>query len=228
MIRESDYCSQKIVPILEGVAVDLEDIWRNIHAQRRALAATLAGLEEARWGVASLCAGWTVRDVAAHVIASPQYRWRHFVPMVVRARFDINRAILEDAQRRGRAPIADILEQFERFGGARSVPPTTTPYEPLIDVLVHTQDILRPLGIQHEMPTDAAVAAADRMLAKPSDLFEPSGIDAVRLEATDVQWARGEGPTVRAPMQEILMLISGRAADAALVAGDGAALVRSA
>jgi uncharacterized protein (TIGR03083 family) len=208
--------------------MDIDEVWRHIDAERRSLADTLGTLEDEAWENASLCPGWTVRDVAAHVIASPQYRWRDFVPMVIRARFDINRAILEDGQRRGRAPVADILEQFERFEGARTVPPTTTPYEPLVDILVHTQDMFRPLGIEHAMPADAAVAALDRVLGKHDKLFAAHGLDSVHVVATDVDWSRGSGPEVRAPVQEVLMLATGRAADGALVEGDGAALVRSA
>lgn len=208
--------------------MEVDRIWRHIDAERRSLAATLGALDDAMWGTPSLCPGWTVRDVAAHVIASPQYRWRHFVPMMFRARFDLNRAILEDAQRRGRAPVADILEQFERFEGARTVPPTTTPYEPLVDVLVHGQDICRPLGIERAMPVDAAQVCVDRVLGKADKLFAPHGLDGVRLVATDADWSRGSGPTVSAPMQEILMLATGRAAEPSRLEGDGAELVRTA
>lgn len=207
--------------------MEVDEVWRHIHAERRALAATLAGLDEAAWEAASTCPGWRVRDVAAHVIHSPQYRVRDFVRIMVKARFDINRAILQDGQRLGRTPVSGILAQFDRFDGSRSVPPTTTPLEPLIDVLVHAQDIVRPLGLRHAMPVEAARAATDRVLAKRVPVFSPHHLEGVRLVAGDIDWEHGSGPTVRAPMQEILLLATGRAADGSLLEGDGAGSVRS-
>lgn len=204
--------------------MELEDVWRHIHAERRSLASVLSGLDATQWATPSVCPGWTVRDVAAHVIHSPQYRMRDFMRMMITARFDINRAILVDGQRLGQAPVADILEQFETYDGSRAVPPTTTPYEPLIDVLVHTQDIVRPLGIALAMPVDAARVAADKVLEKPQKVFGPTRLSGVHLVATDTDWERGSGPTVRAPMQEILVLVTGRSADPSLLEGDTAFL----
>lgn len=205
--------------------MDVEIVWRHIHEQRRALASILATLDADEWRTPSLCPGWSAKDVAAHVISSPQHSWGGFLVAMVRGRFDLNRTILVDGQRRGRAPVAEILAQFEQHDGSRSVPPTTTPLEPLIDVLVHTQDLLRPLGREHAMPPDAAATAADRASTQ-AEIFGNPPLDKVRLVATDIDWARGGGPTVEAPMQELLMLVTGRAADAALVEGDGRGLVR--
>jgi len=46
------------------------DIWPVVHAERRALAADLTGLTPDRWQTPSLCAGWTVHDVLAHMVAT--------------------------------------------------------------------------------------------------------------------------------------------------------------
>ncbi|MEW1953139.1 maleylpyruvate isomerase N-terminal domain-containing protein [Terrabacter sp. NPDC080008] len=44
-------------------------------AERTDLADLLAGLNPAQWLVESLCEGWRVRDVVAHVIASMWACW---------------------------------------------------------------------------------------------------------------------------------------------------------
>lgn len=206
--------------------MDVETVWRHIHAERRTLAETLAALDDDQWRVPSTCPGWTVQDVAAHVISSPQYRKRDFPGIVWRGRFDLNRAILLEGQRLGRASTAEILDQYERFSSSFGLAPTTTPLEPLIDVLVHTQDIARPLGLRVAAPPDAALVGTERAL-RQSKIFGRPDLDAVRLEASDIEWSRGTGPVVRAPMQEILMLATGRAADSSLLDGDGAGLVRT-
>lgn len=206
--------------------MEIEQVWRAVSRHRRALRAELADLDDAEWSAPSSCPGWTVKDVAAHVIAGPQYTWASFVPLIVRGRFDVNRAILVDGRRRGRVPAPDVLRQFDQYADVHHAPPTTTAYEALIDILVHSQDALRPLGRALDLPPEAAAVAADRVFHHQKMFGRP--LQGVRAVATDIGWTRGEGPTVAAPMQELLLLATGRAADVRLVSGDGAALVRTA
>ena len=67
-----------------------------------------------------------------------------------------------------------------------------------------------PLGIEHRMPVDAAVAAADRVLSLrgPMRLWQPPR--RVRLVATDAEWAYGDGAVVEAPIQSHLLTLTGR------------------
>lgn len=44
------------------------DIWSTVHAERRALVADLTGLRAEQWSTASLCPGWDVHDVLAHLV----------------------------------------------------------------------------------------------------------------------------------------------------------------
>lgn len=205
--------------------MDYEKVWGFVAAERRALGGILQTLDAAEWHVPSVCPGWTVKDVMAHAIAHPQHHLRTLVPAMVRGRFDLARAGLIDGQRRGRAPVDDILRQFEVYADARRLPPMTTPYEALVDTLVHTQDALRPLGRSHDMPPEAAAAGVERSMAVHQKMFGHP-VAGLRLVATDIDWSHGSGPEVRAPIQEVLLLVTGRAAAADLVEGDGAARVR--
>ena len=47
--------------------MDADRSWRIIEQQRLAIADLLDGLSAEQWQAPSLCAGWRVRDVAAHV-----------------------------------------------------------------------------------------------------------------------------------------------------------------
>jgi uncharacterized protein (TIGR03083 family) len=207
--------------------MDKDTVWRHIHQQRRALADQLSRLDEGQWEHDSLCAGWTVRDVAAHVISTPAIGWAEMLRMTPSMMRGYNRAIFEDAKRRGRREPAEILADYERYDGSRHHVPTTTHVEPLIDVLVHSQDILRPLGIDHAMPPDAAAAAADRarLLAPLTGSWRL--VRSVRMVAEDVDWARGRGPVIEGPMQELLMLSCGRDARVETLSGDGRELLRA-
>ena len=55
--------------------MDREESWQVIAEQRLTLARLLEGLSEAEWEHPSLCAGWRVRDVAAHVAMAPLPGW---------------------------------------------------------------------------------------------------------------------------------------------------------
>lgn len=202
------------------------EMWRHIHAERAALARHLADLSPGDWEHESLCPGWTVLDVAAHVICNPQIGGRQVVAMFGRnLGRGYNTMIFRETKRwsRDQTP-ARILEDFDRYDGSTRHVPLTTTVEPLLDVLVHTQDILRPLGIRHQMPPEAAVVAADRARLHAAMMGWRSARK-VRLVATDLDWTRGHGPTVQGPIQELLMISTGRAPDPGLVSGDGRELV---
>lgn len=206
--------------------MDLEEIWRNIHRERRVLAATLATLTPEQWATPSLCEGWTVRDVAAHVISNPQIRPWHLPALMGSALLHgYNGAIHRDGVRRGRQPVEQVLADFDTYDASWRHVVTTTSIEPLLDSIVHHQDIVRPLGIVHAPEPAAAAVAADRGRLLAGLLGSRSLVRAVRMEATDIDWVRGRGPTVSGPIVELLMLCTGRPSAAGVLAGDGRELV---
>ncbi|GAA3526522.1 maleylpyruvate isomerase family mycothiol-dependent enzyme [Nocardioides daeguensis] len=202
-------------------------IWAHIHAERAALAATLADLDPADWAHDTLCPGWTVHDVAAHVISTPQIGWTQMPAMMARnLGRGYNTMIYREVKRLGaRETRESILGDFERFATSTHHVPTTTSVEPLIDALLHHQDIARPLSRTRTMAPEAAAVAADRVRRLAPLMGTGRLVRSVRMAATDIDWARGTGPTVSGPVQELLMLASGRAPDPDLVSGEGLALV---
>ena len=191
--------------------METEQIWRYVDAERAALADLLSGLTEAEWSTPSLCPGWTVRDVAAHVISSPQARVLPVVTGMIRTRGDFNRFLLEEGQRAGAQYSGEeIVAQYRRFAGSRRHPIGTTPADPLLDVLVHTQDIVVPLGRSHEMPPEAAAAAADRIWSKSFPFKAQKRLAGLRLVATDIDWSAGQGTEIRGPIADLLLLLTGR------------------
>ncbi len=67
------------------------DIWTLVHAERAALISDLSGLDDAQWDAPSLCPGWTVHDVAAHLVDSARTTRIGFFLGLARARFDFDR-----------------------------------------------------------------------------------------------------------------------------------------
>lgn len=209
--------------------MDESGIWRHIHAERAALGRLLADLSEQDWSHATLCPGWTVHEVAAHVISTPQIGWREMGAMVGRnLGRSYNAIIFREVKRLGaRETRASILADFERFATSTHHVPTTTSVEPLIDALLHHQDIARPLGQHHAMAPEAAVVAVDRLRRLAPLMGTGKLVRSTRMIATDVDWARGRGPSIKGPIQELAMVVSGRAPDPDLVSGEGLAAVRA-
>lgn len=194
--------------------MDSDEIWRHIDAERSWLADLLESLPPDAWEQPSLCTGWTVRDVAAHLTFAQAGMVEMLWPMI-RAGFRYNAMIAYSAVR---SPLTheQIVSTLRGFVGSRRTVPMVTELEPLLDILVHTQDICIPLGIDRAMPVDAAAAAATRVLElrgimrlwrPPSDL---------RLIAVDTDWAYGDGEAIEAPMQAHLLALTGRGGGSAL------------
>jgi len=122
---------------------------------------------------------------------------------------------------RGRRPVESILADYRRLDGSRRHPPGTTVREPLLDVLVHTQDIALPLGRHHAMPPEAARTAADRVWSMPFPFWARRRLRGVTLTATDIDWRAGSGPEVRGTMEALLLLLTGRTAALDRLEGPG-------
>jgi uncharacterized protein (TIGR03083 family) len=205
--------------------VDQDRVWRCTATARAALAELLRELEPAEWEHPSLCAGWTVRHVAAHVISSPQAGTRDVLRAVVRARGRFDRAMDQEARRWAARPVERILADYAEHGGSRRHPPGTSYRDPLVDVLVHTQDIAIPLG--RRVPTDPAAAAlaAERVWTMSFPFRARSRFAGLRFVATDTEWSAGHGSPVTGPIEAILLTLTGRRAAVDRLSGEGAARV---
>lgn len=190
--------------------MDKATVWDHTITERYALLRHLETLTPAQWEARSLCAAWRVRDVAGHLIGGPQLDLPATLRFLPEFRRGYNGAIKHDGIRRGSVPIEQILEQFHEFAGLRRGPVMVSHLEPLIDAIVHTQDILRPLGLEHSPDPEAAAVAADRARLLAPLLGGLRHLRTVRLVATDCDWDRGRGEEVRGPMLELLMICMGR------------------
>lgn len=187
-----------------------DQLWPTIHHERARLLGLLASLDDAEWDRPSLCAGWRVRDVAAHAISSSDYSTPTMLIGVVRARGDFNRLIDRLAREQGARPVDEIMARYERQARSRRRPPGTKPQDPLVDVLVHSQDIAIPLGRDHPMPIEPARAAAAFVWNRGFPYDAQRNHAGTRFVATDVDFTAGQGDPVEAPIADILLRMTGR------------------
>jgi len=200
-------------------------IWPVVHAERKALAADLAGIGDDRWAVPSLCSQWTVRDVVAHMTATAKISPASFFPRLVGSGFSLTRLQKKDiAANRGSSP-SEALSLFESVITSEKGPPGP-PETNLGETLVHANDIRRALGIPHDYPTDAVITIADFYKRSNLIIGGKRRVTGVTLKATDVEWSNGSGPEVSGPIMTLVMAMTGRKQVLDELAGDGVAVLR--
>ena len=189
--------------------MNTDEIWRCVDDQRIELAGLLEGLDAEQWMAPSLCDGWRVRDVAAHLTHSHMHPVQAIVEAVKSGfRFD---AMISRLGREDRRSQAEIAAALRGMAGSRKKVPGTSVQQPLIELLVHAQDITVPLGIDRPMPVDAALEAAKRLAGMKFPLNAQQHLAGVRLVATDADFVAGEGTEIRVPIRDIVMILTGRA-----------------
>ena len=192
--------------------MDRERSWRVVEQERLFLADLLESLADEEWDRPSLCDNWRIRDVAAHVALAPQHPGIGcMIVGAVRARGNFNRLNCDLAVRHASRPGADLAAELREHAASRRLPVVTSLENILFDTLVHVQDIAVPLGRQHAIPSDAAVAGADQVWHMGWPFHAALRFANTRLVATDVTWSVGDGPTqIRGPIDALLMLLTGR------------------
>ena len=202
------------------------DIWPVIHSERKSLADDLEPLTEEQWGTASLCPRWTVRDVLAHMTSAASLTPPAWFATFIGSGFNFEKLQARGiAGHLGGSP-ADTLAGFEEVENSSKHPPGPANTW-LGEVVVHSQDIRGPLGIEHEYPTDALVQVADFYKGSNALIGSKNRIAGLTLRATDADWSNGTGPEVCGPMLSLVMAMTGRKAALDDLTGDGVATLRS-
>ncbi len=214
----------------------VEAVWAAIDDQRTRTADLLQQLSREQWAHPSLCQGWTVQHVAAHLTLQQQ-RIRDVAafianhPRLLRS-VTLNASIHDSAVLQANLlPTSEITSRIRATIGSRKHNAFVTPLETLTDILVHSQDIAIPLGMDLPMrPTAGALAATRRWDTQRSWLatvFDHIPLTGYRLTATDTNWTRGQGPEIAGPISALLLLLTGRNAALAQLTGEGADALRS-
>jgi len=201
-------------------------VWPLIHTERAMLAKDLIGLTEERWETPSLCSGLTVREVLAHLTASASLTPVGWLAGVIRCRFDFDEQVaMRLAEHLGESG-AETLERFRRVVTSTTKPPLPK-MAMLGEVIVHGEDIRRPLGIRRDHPIAVLTSLAGYYQGADLVVMAKGRIGGLRLEATDGPFAVGSGPLVSGTTLALVMAMTGRAAHLDDLDGDGVEILRS-
>lgn len=188
--------------------------------ERRDLADLLDTLTPEQWHHPSLCDGWSVRDVVAHVLSYEELGHLGVAALFARTRFRpgvANEVRLDAYRAHGPEELTALLRAHLRprgltagLGGGIG----------LADCVVHHQDIRRPLGLNRHVPDDRLTEALDITLRAPT-LPSRRNARGLHLVATDIDWEHGSGTELTGPGEALLMALAGRRAALDDLSGPG-------
>jgi uncharacterized protein (TIGR03083 family) len=174
----------------------------------------LADLLEQRpagdWDTPSLCEGWRVREVVAHMTMPARYDEAAFMAELQHDSFDFERLSQRIAARDALLPNerlvadlrSDVLHQWSPPGGGE--------HGALNHVVIHSLDITVPLG-EPRCATDGAIRVVlDDLTGGGLHARFGIDIDGRAFRATDIVWAHGTGNPVSGTAADLALSLCGR------------------
>lgn len=184
----------------------------------------LGTLTPDEWETPSLCEGWRVRDVVAHLLYDtiPLHR---YLLAAARNGPNLNRLNTRLVDSEHATPPATLLERLSAIDrGTVTGLGRLGPKVGVADMLVHHQDIRRPLGRPRSIDPDRL----RQVLAFPDPFaFTRRRTRRLTFVATDLDWTKGEGPEVRGTAESLALAVAGRPVVLDELDGDGVATLRA-
>jgi len=186
------------------------DLAAEIGAERSDLAAMLAALPASSWDLPTLCAGWRVRDLVAHVTMPFRYSAARFVAELTRSRGNFDAMSDRCARRDGAAPPAELLGALKDN--------VTNPWKPpgggyagaLTHDVIHGLDASVPLGIGRRVPGHRLRLVLDAITAPAARKHFGTDVSGIELRASDIDWSSGSGVPLSGTAQDLALVLCGR------------------
>lgn len=197
------------------------DLLAHIEAERADLADLLEQLTGEDLDRPSLCEGWTVRDVAAHVISYDRINPVLYVMLFLATGMSVNRTnnvLVRYWRHRNQAA---LVRAFQRAPRPRGTMRLLGRRIALLDVLVHQQDIRQPLGRPRQIPAERTEAVARILTRHRIGAGGAARARGLTFHATDSGWTVGDGPAVSGPAAAIVLALAGRPSALAELHGEG-------
>ena len=187
------------------------DLARAVTAELLALAELLDELAEADWDTPSLCGGWRVREVVAHLTMPVRYSPEAFQAELRECGGDFTRLSNRLAFRDASLSTDELVGNLRHEVMHRWVPPGRGPIGALNHVVIHGLDIRVPLDRCQELPEETIRAVLDDLTEGGTHTNFGVPLAGVSLHATDLDWSFGSGTPVTGSATDIALLLSGRA-----------------
>jgi uncharacterized protein (TIGR03083 family) len=209
-----------------GTIVKSQELWRSIHIERANLIDAWIGFTTEQWSAPSLCAGWSIQDVAGHLIGGAEQTPVNFLIELAQAGFNFDTFTDRGAKKIAATGPTELVRRLQACTTTTNHPPG--PVSAMLgEVLVHGADIRRPLGLHYDYPAAALVEVANGWKNMNVIVGVKRRIAGVTLKANDVEWTYGQGPEVVGPMIAVLLAMVGRKDAHRDLSGEGLATLAS-
>ena len=202
----------------------MDTIQDMIAAQRGELAAVLDARPASGWDEPTLCAGWRVREVVAHVTMPFRYSGRRFVLELARSRGKFNemadRVALRDAARMSPAELAEAVRSNI---GHPWRPPGGGFSGALAHDVIHGLDITVPLGLALAVPEERLRRVLPASTNDKTVMFFGADLAGIEFRARDMNWTLGTGTPLTGAAADLLLAMCGRKLPAGRLSGEAAA-----
>jgi len=185
------------------------DLQPTVASQLLCLADLLDGAGDAQWETPSLCEGWRVREVIAHMTMAARYSEEAVKAELANCENDFPRLLNLIAGRDAKLPTSELVANL-RSDALLHWAPRGSYHDALNHAVIHSLDVTVPLDVPR-LASDEAIAIVLGDLCE-GDGHEHFGIDISerRLEATDLDWSYGSGAVLRAEAGDLALMICGR------------------
>ncbi|MFY1594741.1 maleylpyruvate isomerase family mycothiol-dependent enzyme [Micromonospora sp. WMMD737] len=188
--------------------------------ERDRLVADLSSLADEAWQTASLCSGWTVRDLTAHLLMPYEISALSLLGQLARARFRFDRVADEWARRDPRTP-DQLLTALNSIDGKRFGTPGVSQAAGLSHLVAHKADLYRPLGLDHVVGPTVGVIVLNELVGRGRGSLPDGILDGRRFTASDLDWSYGTGEQVAGPASALITTLLGRDAALGELSGPG-------
>ncbi|AHK33246.1 hypothetical protein OPAG_00440 [Rhodococcus opacus PD630] len=199
---------------------DDADLQRAVANEFSALADLLDGISDAEWDTPSLCEGWRIREVVAHLTMAARYSEEQFMTRLRECEFDFTRLSNEIARSDAELAPAELVANLCSDVMRQWTPPGGGYHGALNHVVIHGLDATVPLGVPRHVPEETMRVVLNDLTAGGGHSNFGIDIEGRGLRATDLDWSYGAGAELRGTGEDLALMICGRTLPAGRVAGD--------
>jgi len=197
-----------------------------IHQERQQAFEVLESLASDQWQAKTACDRWTVQQVAGHLVGAALITVPHFMKNFLASGFNFDKTIQKDVDKYSAGTPTEVLSRFKSIINSNRNPPGPA-YVGLGEIMVHSEDIYRAVGVSRPHAAEHLAALAPMYVKTGKPLNGKVRAAGLKLRATDIDWTHGEGPEVAGPAISLILAITGRKGAIADLSGDGVETLRA-
>lgn len=189
---------------------DDTDLQPSVAAEFVALADLLASVPAESWDAPSLCEGWRVREVVAHLTMPARYDDQGFMKELEAHGYDFTALSNEVADRDGGAPVESLLADLRSEQLHHWAPPGGGYIGALNHVVIHGLDVTVPVAARRLTPDDTMRIVLDDLTEGGTHSHFGTDVTGRRFEATDLAWSWGSGAVLRGAAADLALVLCAR------------------